>query len=135
MIKILSKKKIERSKRGNMNHLILINKRICIRSESTLESNVRIQFPSLVEIHDAQLIRSPDFPARWLDIAAKQAQQRGFAAAIRTGEAYSHSRLDHQMNACEQRPVSKCVFNVLELNQLFRPPVCGRKIKIGGANA
>ena len=84
-----------------MNHLVLIDDRIGIRSESAFERDIRIQFPILVEIDDAQLIGAPDFAMGGQNIAAHQSEQCCLAAAIRADKADPHCRFDCQMNTSE----------------------------------
>src|SRR5262245_22835238 len=99
-----------------MNHAILIDDGICVRSEGALESEVRIQFAILIKVDDAQLIGWADSPSSRLDVTADQADQRGFTTAVRTDQANARSRLDHQMNACKQTPIGNDEFQVFDLN-------------------
>ena len=58
-----------------MNHAILINHRITIRSQSPPQSDVRIKLAILVEVDDSQSIGPPNLARFRLDLSAKQPQQ------------------------------------------------------------
>src|SRR5262249_53250254 len=108
-----------------MNDAVLINDGVGIGRECAFQRHIRIQFPVLIEIYDAQIVRPANRPSRWLYIAAHEAKQRRLAATVRTDEANSHSWLDQQMNAGKQGALRNREFNFIELEQLLRPPLGG----------
>ena len=90
----------EKKPRGpgrHVNHAILISDRVAVRSQGPAQRYIRIQLAVLVEIYNFQRIGFGDFSGRRLDVAAEQAQQRGFAAAVGAHQADAHLGLHDEI--------------------------------------
>ena len=85
-----------------MNHAILVDDRVAVRSQRAPQRHVRIEHAVLIEVHNAQRIRSPDLSRRRLRISQQQAQQRSLAAAVRTDQAHAHAGENREVQLLEE---------------------------------
>ena len=69
----------------------------------------------LPELGDTQLRRMDDFTVVDLDAAGDYFQQRRFAAAVASHQAYAFSRFQRQVDAIEQRLVTVAVVKIFGL--------------------
>src|SRR5262245_27130739 len=99
--------------------MILIDNGVCIRSERTLNRDIGIEFSILVEVNDPQLVGRPDLASGWIEFTTQQAQECGFPAPVGADEAYSHLRLDRDIDSTKESPFPNRIFEILDFDQLF----------------
>src|ERR1019366_4645214 len=104
---------------GHVNHAILINHGIAVRSERAAQSHVRIELAILIEVDHAQRIGLVNLASGGRDFAAKQAQQRRLAAAVRADEADSHSLRQREIDIREKPASANRVTDAFELDELL----------------
>src|SRR5581483_874787 len=88
---------------GNMNRPAAIKDAIALRTQRAPQAGFEVQMRAAVlsETHDPQAIGSPDGALLRLDSAFKDFEQRGFAAAVRSGKTDPHSRGKNEIEIAE----------------------------------
>ena len=115
-----------------MNHAFAINHGVAIGREGAAQSQFRIEHAILVEVNYAQRIRFANRAGGGLNFASQETQQRGFAAAIGTDEAYAHSGGDGEMEICEQVAAGDVVGDGVEFDELLGLAFGGREVNLRG---
>src|SRR5215471_15905278 len=111
-----------------MNGSLLINDRITVRRECAAQRHIWIETAVLIEVNNSQLIRLPHLSrSRW-ELAAKKAEERRLAAAVRADHADAHSRLDRQTDSLEESAVLDVAADIFQLDQLLCTPFCRREV-------
>src|SRR5215475_430883 len=111
-----------------MNGAIMIDDRIAVRRECAAQRYIRIETAVLVEVNNPQLIGQPHLSrSRW-EFAAKKAEQRCLAAAVRADHADAHSRLDRQTDSLEESAALDVAADIFQLDQLLCTPFRRREV-------
>src|SRR5215467_11607406 len=118
-----------------MNGPVLIDDRIAVGRECAAQRHIRIETAVLIEVNDSQLVGLPYRPRPRLEFAAKKAEQRRLAAAVRADHADAHSRLDRQTDSLEEGAALDVAADIFQRDQLLCASFCRREVDCRRVNA
>src|SRR5277367_2004074 len=111
-----------------MNHTLLINDGIAVRSKRTSQRLISIEHPVLIEVNGAQQVRLLDLARLRLNLPTQQPEQSRLATPIRPHQANPHPGGNRKIQPTDQLSPIDGIVRVNELNQQLRLPISRNKI-------
>jgi hypothetical protein len=87
-----------------MHHPPLMDDRVALWRQRAAQGEAFIQFAHLAEVDQAQSRGAADRAFGRFQLATQQAQQRGFAAAVRAHQSHFHARGQNEVEPGKQAP-------------------------------
>ena len=112
LIQLLAGKQEAGRPTGHMHHPALVQNRVALWSQGAAQGQTLVQLAHLAEIDQAQGLGAANVALGGLDLSPQQAQEGGFAAAVRSHQAHFHPRGEHEVQTRKQPPAGQILFQL-----------------------